>query len=60
MNEMKSGKAPGLDGFPLQCLKKSGMAVLGWLVRLWNVCFDIWAQPMNWHLARSAPVPRER
>ena len=31
---MKSGKAPGLDGFPVECLKKGGMAVLEWLVRL--------------------------
>ena len=22
VNEIKSGKAPGLDGFPVQCLKK--------------------------------------
>ena len=28
VNEMKSGKAPGLDGFPVECLKKGGMAVL--------------------------------
>ena len=34
VNEMKSGKAPGLDGFPVECLKKGGMAVLEWLVRL--------------------------
>ena len=27
-NEMRSGKAPGLDGFPVECLKKGGMAVL--------------------------------
>ena len=28
VNEMKSGKAPGLDGFPvLECLKEGGMAV---------------------------------
>ena len=26
-NETKSGKAPGLDGFPVECLKKGGMAV---------------------------------
>ena len=31
-NEMKSGKAPRLDGFPVKCLKKGGMAVLEWLV----------------------------
>ena len=28
VNEMKSGKAPGLDGFPVECLKKGGMAAL--------------------------------
>ena len=28
VNEMKSGKAPGLDGSPVECLTKGGMAVL--------------------------------
>ena len=36
VNEMKSGKAPGLDGFPVECLKKDGMSMLEWLVRLLN------------------------
>ena len=36
VNEIKSGKASGLDGFPVECLKKGGMAVLEWLVRLLN------------------------
>ena len=31
VNEMKSGKAPGLDGFPVECLKKGCMPVLEWL-----------------------------
>ena len=34
VNEMKSGKAPGLDGFPVEYLTKGGMAVLEWLVTL--------------------------
>ena len=34
VNEMKSIKPKGLDGFPVECLKKGGMAVLEWLVRL--------------------------
>ena len=37
---MKSAMAPGLDGFPVECLKKGGMAVLEWLVRLLNLSFD--------------------
>ena len=26
VNEIKSGEAPGLDGLPVECLKKGGMA----------------------------------
>ena len=40
VNEMKSGKAPGLEGFPVECLKKGGTAVLEWLVRLLNLSFE--------------------
>ena len=36
VNDMKSSKAPGLDGFPVEYLKKGGMAVLEWEVRLLN------------------------
>ena len=49
VNEMRSGKAPGLDGFPVECLKKGGMAVLEWLVRLLNLSFDMGVIPMDWH-----------
>ena len=38
---MKSGKAPGLDVFLEECLKKCGIAVLEWLVRLLNLNFDM-------------------
>ena len=41
MNEMNSGKAPELDRFPVECLKKCGTAVLEWLVRLLNLSFDM-------------------
>ena len=51
---MKSGKAPGLDGFPVECLKKGGMALLEWLVRLLNLSFDMGVVPMD-----STPVQRE-
>ena len=34
VNEMKSGKAPGLDGFPMEYLNKGGVAVLEWLMKL--------------------------
>ena len=47
VNEMKSGKAPGLDGFQEECLKNGGMAVLEWLVRLLNLRFDVGDVPMD-------------
>ena len=33
VNEMKYGKAPGLDGFPVECLKK-GVGMAGSTVKL--------------------------
>ena len=50
VNEMRSGKAPGLDGFPVECLKKGGMAVLEWPVRLLNLSFDVVVVPMDMKL----------
>ena len=47
VKEMKSGKAPGLDGFMVECLKKCGMAVWEWLVRLLNLSFDMGVVPMD-------------
>ena len=56
VNEMKSGKVPGLDGFPLECLKKGGMAVLKWLVRLLNLSFEMGVVPMDWRGACIVPL----
>ena len=55
VNEMKSGKAPGLDGFLLKCLKKSGMAVFEWPVILSNLNFDMGVVPMDWRGACIVP-----
>ena len=40
---MKFGKDPGLDVFPVECLKNGGTAVLEWPVRLLNVSFGMGA-----------------
>ena len=53
---MKSGKAPMLNGFLVECLKKGGMAVLEWLVRLLNFSFDIGVVPMDWRGACIVPL----
>ena len=43
---MKSGKAPRLDGFPVEYLKKCPMAI-EWLVRLLKLSFDMRVVPME-------------
>ena len=60
VNEMKSGKAPGLYEFPVECLKKGGMAVLKWLVRLLNLSFDVGVVPMDWCGACIVPLYKGR
>ena len=56
VNEIKSGKAPGLDGFPVECVKKGGMAELEWLVRRLNLSFDMGVVPMDWCSACIVPL----
>ena len=34
LNEMKGGKAPGMDGMRVEMLKERGVTVLEWLVRV--------------------------
>ena len=45
---MKSGKAPGLEGFPVECVKKGVIVVLEWLVKLLNISFYMRVVPMDW------------
>ena len=60
VNEMKSGKAPGLDGFPVECLKKGRRVVLEWLVRLLNLSFDMGVVPMDWRGACIVPLYKSK
>ena len=55
---MKSCKASGLDGFPVECLKK-GMAVLEWLVGVSNLSFDMEVVPMDYQGACIVAPKRE-
>ena len=56
VKEIKSGTPPGLVGFPVECLKKGGMAVLEWLVRLLNLSFDMGVVPMDWRGVCIVPL----
>ena len=56
VNEIKSGKAPGLDEFLVECLKKGFKAVFERLVRLLNLSFDMGVEPMDWRGACIVPL----
>ena len=56
VNKIKSGKVSGLDGFPVECLKKGCMAVFVWLVRLLNLNFDMGVVPMDCRGACIMPL----
>ena len=56
VNEIKFCKTQRLDGFPVEYLKKGGMAVFEWLVRLLNAGFDMEGVPMDWHGACTVPL----
>ena len=53
---MRTGKAAGLDGIPAECLKKGGVAVVEWLVRLLNICFEAGEVPADWRMAAIVPI----
>ena len=59
VNEMKSCKAPGLDGFPVESLKKCGTAILEWLVRPLTVSCPVCECKLTKLPLYSAPVQRE-
>ena len=52
----KGGKAAGLDGCHPECLKKGGVSMVEWLVRLFNVCFVTSEVPVDWVSACIAPL----
>ena len=56
VREMKAGKAAGLDGCVVECLKCGGVIIIEWLVRMLNVCFESGRVPMDWVSACIVPL----
>ena len=56
LNEMKGGKAPGMDGVRVEMLKEGGVTVLEWLVRVFNICFMLSVVPVDWVIACMVPL----
>ena len=56
LRTMRTGKAAGLDGIQAECLKKGGVAVVEWLVRLLNICFEAGEVPADWRMAAIVPI----
>ena len=44
----------------MECLKKGGMAVLEWLVRLLNLSFDMGVVPVDWLGACIVPMYKRK
>ena len=47
MNEMKGGKAPGMDGVRVEMLKEGSVTVFEWLLSVFNVCFMLSIVPVD-------------
>ena len=58
LNEMKGGKAPGMDGVRVEMLKEGGVTVLEWLARLFNipVCLMLSIVKVDWVIACMVPL----
>ena len=44
----------------MECLKKDGMAVFEWLVRLFNLSFDMVVVPLDWRGTCVVPLYKRR
>uniref|UniRef100_A0A8C8DHP6 ribonuclease H n=1 Tax=Oryzias sinensis TaxID=183150 RepID=A0A8C8DHP6_9TELE len=56
VGKLKVGKAAGVDGCAVECLKCGGAIVIEWLVRLLNVCFANGQVPLDWMSACVVPL----
>ena len=56
LNKMKGGKAPGMDGVRVEMIKEGGVAVLQWLVRVFDICFMLSIVPVDWVIACMVPL----
>ena len=56
VREMKPGRAPGLDGCAVECLKQGGMALMEWLERVFNLCLNEGVVPADWRSACIVPL----
>jgi len=60
VREMKAGKAAGLDGCAVECVKSGGATVVEWLVRLLNICFMSSLVPIDWASACVIPLYKRK
>ena len=56
INRLKAGKASGMDGIAGECIRKGGVAVVEWLVRMFNGCFVSGCVPEDWKSACIVPL----
>ena len=56
VRELKTGKAAGMDGVEVECVRSGGGSMVEWLVRLLNICFERGRVPEDWMSACIVPL----
>ena len=56
VRKMKGGKSAGIDEIVAEYLKKGGVAMIEWLVRMFNGCFREGRIPREWKSACIVPI----
>ena len=56
IKRLKAGKAAGMDGIAGECIRSGGEALVEWLVRLLNGCFESGCVPGDWKSACIVPL----
>ena len=56
LKKMKGGKAAGMDGIVVEMLKKGGISIIDWLLRIFNKCMESGVVPEDWKAACIVPL----
>ena len=56
LKKMKTGKSAGKDEITIEMMRAAGKAGVGWLTRLFNLCYGQGEIPEDWRLGMIVPI----
>ena len=59
INQLNSGKSPGLDGISVKVLKDTSNVIAQPLANFFNTSFQTGIFPDDWKIAKASPVYKE-